>query len=88
LIGFLVTNPFFLITDQIWNDFKDLVSYKEIMKIEKKREIQIRIIKIDFNRKIDVKKMRGATHAPLIPLSSSLFIKINLFNENGRMKGG
>jgi hypothetical protein len=30
---------------------------------------------------------RGATHAPIIPLSSFLFIKINLFNENGRMKG-
>jgi hypothetical protein len=38
--------------------------------------------------------MRGATHALLIPLSSSLdirdyfFIKINLFNEKGGMKGG
>jgi hypothetical protein len=26
------------------------------MKIEKKKEVQIRIIKIDFNKKIDVKK--------------------------------
>jgi hypothetical protein len=31
--------------------------------------------------------MRGATHAPLIPLSSSLFIKQIDFNENGGMKG-
>jgi hypothetical protein len=31
---------------------------------------------------------RGTTHAPLIPLSSSIFIKINLFNEKGGMKGG